>query len=165
MAGMLTLRADKCVRLATGCGLFLLLAAQERVCPWVGQAPPAPPSEAAPKGVAPDQPDGQRKRPARRLPLLLPDTLAPAPRWSAATNQMVFRVTIGWHDGVVTRGPQKPPASPTATDEGLAADRWWWHRFLELDDTGVLLCEEQSAGPASNPAIGTVIARTGPPTA
>lgn len=162
MFGMPSLRVDKWMRVGAGFGLLLLLAAQEKVCPWLL----APPSESDPNAAAPQppQPDGDEgpgKRGAKRLPYVLPD--ATAPRWPAAWNQTTLRQTTGWHDGVVSCGQRDPSAGGSAPVQGTRPDRWAWHCFLQPVQPRGLIERLDSAVTPTDPAVRTSISRTGPP--
>ncbi len=163
MTGMLTLRADKWVRIGAGGALLLLLLAQQKLCPWL-LAPPAPadpaPAEADTATANEDKEEQQRQ--AARLPHLLPDAAAaPAPRWSASWDADRHRATTGWHEGVVACGPRDQGAPPTVA----VSDEFNWHVFL----CPVAPAQRASlvAGhvPAIHAVLITTILRTGPPLA
>jgi hypothetical protein len=95
---MLSPRADKLLRLSSGLGLLVLLAAEEKVCPWLV----TPPSERAVArgdsaegtgGDAREVPPDKKRLPSLSLHAVLPEASDlrrlsdPRPRTSTAENQ------------------------------------------------------------------------------
>jgi hypothetical protein len=79
---MRMVRADRLVRLTSGLGVLLLVATQEKVCPWLEEVPPEARRAAA--RSEPDQSADDPEAPEVPPPSLastLPDVVAP--RWPA----------------------------------------------------------------------------------
>lgn len=169
MAGMLILRTEHWLRVGAGFGLLLLLATQEKLCPWVLTPPSETPSDAVDASAAPpDAPapaedadpsrDARTKRKAPPLPLLLPD--ATAPRWPAFFGDVSVDHVISARNGVVACGFNRPPPAPAPSPAAVVST---WRRL----DTALL--DFLPARPATarrvpaHPALGTTLLRTGPP--
>lgn len=167
MARMLSFRLDKWLRVGAGLGLLLLLAAQEKVCPWAWRLPESGARDSAEAPVpspassdAEDADSPERKDKPRVLPYLLPD--ATAPRWPAAWNQVTVRQTIGARDGVVSCGKRDPARQDKPDHSAAGCDAASWRRFLRTQhgDWAIPLAARVVVG---DPAIRTSISRTGPP--
>lgn len=157
-----TLRVNKWMRVGAGFGLLLLLAAQEKLCPWLLTPPSeSDPNAAGPQRPQPDADEEPRKRGAKHLPYVLPD--ATAPRWPATWKQITLRQTTGWHDGVVSCGERNPSTGGSAPVQGTPADPWAWHCFLQPVQPRGLIQPLDSAVTPVDPAVRTSISRTGPP--
>jgi hypothetical protein len=151
---------DRCVRMGAGLGLLLLLAAQEKVCPWL-VTPPVEPERGT--GAAPAAP-GNEPKPHKRgktsLPHLLPDT--PTLRRSAATSQTTVRQTAGARDGVVSCGRRNPaPVGGSSTLAG--SDPCGWHLLLEPIRPGKWVLPPVRDFRPMDAAVRTCIRPTGPP--
>jgi len=161
MREMLSLRTDRCVRVGAGLGLLLLLAAQEKACPWLVTAPVKPERGT---GAAPAPPGNEpkpHKRAKKSLPHLLPDT--PTLRRSAATSQITLRQTAGARDGVVSCG-QRDPLSAGGNSATLAGgDPYGWQLLLgAMRPAGWVLPPARDFRPM-DAAVRTCIRPTGPP--
>ena len=163
---MLTLRVSKCLRLVAGFGLLLLLMAQQKLCPWLVSPSSKPqPGAATTASTNSEQDDAARKRESRRLPFLLPDTPAPAPRWASACSQVLLRHSTGWRDGVVSCGERSPSTGNSHAGQPVVADHWAWHRFLLPVEPRGLPQPPADVLTAIDPAVRTSISPTGPPVA
>jgi len=150
---MLHLRIDKAVRVVSGVGLLVLLAAYENTRPAMrpaveGQPQPAP---------------GKKKtrKPLPPLPCLLPD--AAVPRWPAAWDEARPHRVTGWHDGIVSCGQRSPTSGSQSRPPAADCDRWAWHCFLTPAQPPGPVAAPWAWVPAADPALSTVISRTGPP--
>ncbi len=155
---MLSLRTDKWLRVGCGVGLLLLLAAQERVCPWLSS--PQPPQQEGPKPAANSSKKTENKRPRPVLSLVPSD--APMPSKPAAWAQSTARLAAGERDGVVSSGLQKPKTRIAAAINLAATD---WHALQSPLETGDWLQLANHQKPPPNPAVGRCIIPTGPPRA
>jgi len=162
MGEMFALRMDKSLRVATGLGLLLLLAAQEKVCPWLVTPPKPADKGAADPAARPDGKQDTRKKAKTRLPYLLPDAVAP--RRPAACSEASSRIIDRARDGIVSCGHRDPYAG-----DDFAAnppyDPCAWHCFLEPSVPANAQPGEILALPPQNLAMQTAIQRTGPPRA
>lgn len=153
------MRADKPLRVACGLGLLLLLAAHEKVCPWLWTPPQADKPDAAPPPDSSDRsPD---KKAPKRLPHILPEVAAP--RWPT-----------GWPAGVARAdgpGGRSDARSPDSGDGSvrlqLANDpiAGWWLDFQP--PAAPVECVAVGVGRAvpPDPAVQSCLRRTGPPPA
>lgn len=137
-------RSDKWLRIGAGVGL-LLVAAQEKLCPWLANPPPDPIQAKAP--------------PKRQLPYLQVDTAAP--RRPAACLQSAARDAEGRREGIVSRGPQESsavsiPAPPVDLDVT-------WHALARLDGSRIDVVASPVFRPLVHNSLATSILRTGPP--
>jgi len=162
--------ADKLVRLSAGAGLVLLLAAEQKVCPWLlhppakarvggGQTQPAHPARAdqgpAERTAAPQRPKPEPLSLISALPQALPA------RWSWSADGAIWQELSGHRDGVVVCGPLRP--SPAPSTQGTPANFPSW-RLLDGQPPVVRAAEpRQAAGRIADPAIATLLLRTGPP--
>jgi hypothetical protein len=126
-------RTNNWLRVGAGFGLVFLLAAQQKLWPWLG----GPPNRTAAPRRLPAESDsdwGARKRAAKQLPYILPDT--PAPRWPAAWHDASLRQTAGWRDGAVARGEREPSSGTSPVGAMSGSDPLAWHRFLDPSGPG-----------------------------
>jgi hypothetical protein len=149
MGGMLRLRADKWMRVGAGFGFVLLLAVQEKVCPWL-TTPPAP----APQN-SDSQPGQKKSRPV--LPVILPDTAAPR-----LQNAGTPGPSITARDGVVSCGQQSPTTPPSADVPAPASAGWRQLQTPAACATAPLTLRWETP---RDPAVRTALRRTGPPPA
>lgn len=129
VAGMLTFRADKWLRIGAGLGLVLLLAAQEKVWPWALRAAPAE-SDVEPRQPQPAPPtdpasssDAEKKPTKVLLPHLVPD--ATVPRWAVARDLTLRSTAPGARDGVVARGPRDTIHGPAVAPRPFNTPTWY----------------------------------------
>jgi hypothetical protein len=164
---MLTLRVVKWLRLSAGLGLLLLLAAQQKVCPWVFKVTGDKPTESAeaesaPLPTAPDaDSDADDARTNKRtLPHLLPD--ATAPRWPASAHQSTARQVTGARDGVVSCGEREPSRDPRTFGHPACAvvPPWLDLRAAWLERRVPIVTRSTVH---RDPALHSAINRTGPP--
>lgn len=159
MAKMLSLRADKPLRVACGLGMLLLLAAHEKVCPWLRTPAPRDVPDPAQPTAPPSTDSSPAKRAPKRLPHVLPEVAAP--RWPT-----------GW-----TLGPPRATGRPGVADESdphrdddsvrpvlVAGPLWgWWQPWTPAGP----IVESTATGVVSyvprDPSIQTSIRPLGPP--
>lgn len=159
MFGMLALRADKWVRVSSGLGLLVLLAAQEKAYPWLAHTV----TEEAPAATtsAPGEGEDASGKPApKRLPHLLPDP--PTPRWPAGWQHGVLRQFGGTRDSIVCCGECRPTTGASTWLPGTS-DPCAWRALEPLCRSLDMNRPTTSAPPARDPAVTSAIARTGPP--
>lgn len=128
-------KLDMWVRLSAGCGLIILVSAQQKLCPWLFSAPGEPPAPAAP--VTDTESDQQRRTtdprhrdaPPPRLPYLLQGATNAAPRAATHWSPTSYRATTGWRDGV-SAASLSVPAGPA--DAGAVAVSQVWPHATEL---------------------------------
>lgn len=162
MAGMLTSRLDRWMRVGAGCGLLLLLVAQQRLCPWLTTAPrdvdECVADAADTKSTTTDEETTKRAIP--QLPYVAAGMSAPLPRWSELNDQTTIRRTLGHHDGVQPCGPHVGGSRDLSGDAPSFATQWPVPPIA-----GPLVLRPQRARRTTVPLIvfdGT-ICRTGPP--
>ncbi len=162
---MLTFRLQKWLRVSAGLSLFVLLAVQEKVCPWTRAASPAsdigsPASHEDPATTNSDESESNEE--AAFVPHVLPDTAAP--RWSANAGHVALRQIIGARDGVQSCGRQRPessaPVSAAKTFSTLA-DAFRLRRCAFAPRVP----DHFIAGHPTDPSVGNAILPCGPPIA
>ncbi len=153
MHGMPSVRIEKSVRIACGVGLLALWTAYENAAPSLRQ--PAP--------VKPPQTDSSKKpqKKPQVLPCLLPD--AAAPRWPAAWEEARPGYATGWRAGIVSCGARHPTGGNSYDGEAADCDPWAWHCFLTPAAPVAMASAPRAVIWTADPAVRTVIARTGPP--
>lgn len=153
MRSMSNVRADKLLRVACGLGLLVLLATYENAWPALRR----------PVEVKQQRAGGKKKtrKPAPPLPCLLPD--AAAPRWPATWDEARPHRVTGWHDGIVSCGQRSPAGGGSSGSHTATFDPLAWHRFLEPAAPAELAAAFAALTPPVDPALQTVISRTGPP--
>ncbi len=167
------------MRLGGGLGLLLLLVAQQKVCPWVLSAPSAstrarhaPRSgpvagdapRACPGPAGPASPAGKPPMPAQRqasISGLLVDAVPV--RWPGLPNRATLEESVGWREGTVARGPlDTSTGSSAALPVAILPDLHW--PADHSDPCGRFLSIFQGvSSPIRDPALSTVLLRTGPP--
>jgi hypothetical protein len=169
---MLTSRLDRLFSLAAGCSVLLLLTAQQKLCPWLNEAPAEHAAQSTDAETTPphdtesdDSPAGQaEKHKAPRLPLLLPDSCqAAAPRSLMADSQAEARQAVGWRDGVLAAGPRHGSGDSIqpASDAALA---FWRVLQQPIPFSGIpAQCLRRTC--PRDPALQFCILRNGPPRA
>lgn len=156
-------RADKLLRLTAGLGLLLMLAAEEKVCPWLL----APPVDAdAPGSTTPADATDNSSQDADPNPEplswvgCLPDAAPPA-RVASLARMWIIEQGMDRHAGVIACGPVRPPRTHTLPAYLLVDTRGCPTRPpLSLDEfarTAVSLPR------SANPAMGTAITIHAPP--
>ncbi len=158
MVGMPKLRADKPLRVACGVGLLLLLAAHEKVCPWLWTPPQADKPDAASPPTSPCDKSPAKKAP-KRLPHVLPEVAAP--RWPT-----------GWPAGIARdNGPggQSEARGPDSGDDSVrllptnAPVRGWWLDFGPPATPRECVAVGVVRAVPPDPAVQSCLRRTGPP--
>jgi len=157
------MRVDKWTRLACGLGLVLLVAAQEKVWPWLVEVPPAPRQDArapsVPAAPADDDHAGEPEKKAKPpLPHVVPD--APVPRWPAGWAEGTARDTLSVRDGVVSRGPRAGGHPHAPVGDFHRARATWRALAGDAPAPDVAACP---AEPMPDRVLSTCIRRTGPP--
>jgi hypothetical protein len=167
MGGMLTIRAEYWLRVGAGLGLLLLLATQEKVCPWLHLAANDAATDAVDAGgdqTTPPDPrqrtesDAESKSEAPPLPLLLPD--ATAPRWPAVFGDVSVDHVTSARDGVVACGARGPVHGGAPLP---AITRPAWHALNEPEIVTPAPRRARAHGNLRDPAICTSILPIGPP--
>ncbi|MGD8450488.1 MAG: hypothetical protein PVJ57_01600 [Phycisphaerae bacterium] len=160
--------ADKLISIGGGVALLLLLAVQEKVCPQLLEPPAAPAKSRAATPATPAQPqtpeqDGSTE--PEPIPLTLTSVLPDAvpARWSGLPSRASVRDTAGWCSGVSARQPLLPPASAAGPFVDLDATPFW--RLAQWLPTPEGTLPRGDAPPVRDPALHTVLTRTGPPQA
>ena len=154
---------DKLVRIAGSFTLLLLLAVQEKACPWL-LIPPTPVERQTDADSDPtDESEGGKSKSAPlSLITALPDVM-PA-RWPAMPTRGSLEETAGWRSGTFARGPLSPPADQS--QQAPAHAPWpCWPTTLRPTASGELVRPLVAVQPEIDPALGTVLLRTGPPLA
>lgn len=158
---MLAFRVDRWVRIVAAAGLLCLLIAQQKLCPWLASPPHQPePRTATPPTDVPAEDPAAQKSATRPLPYLLPGTCVTAPRLGGVFDQTAQRQGTGWHDGVVSCGPREPQAAP---DVPAAPPGSTWRDLQCLAVLPWIDGAQTDVVHLDQPAIGSVIQRTGPP--
>ena len=175
MGGMLKTWADKLVRISAGVALLLLLAAEEKVCPWLLVPPTQPDASqgAVDAGTLPEaplpgddtagdqSPDESSRRPLS-LSGLFPDVV-PARRTSNV-DRAAFEEAIGRREGTVACGPLHvthgaDQFAPPALTRPIAA---WRAALLPQPLLGAAVARD-GLRTIRDPAIQTILLQTGPP--
>ncbi|MBK9120727.1 MAG: hypothetical protein IPM18_14195 [Phycisphaerales bacterium] len=158
--GMLSTRLDHWLRLGSGLGVLLLVAAQERVLPrWASEpAQPAHPVQQIPfeNDLPGGEPPPSEHSNDLGFPQIMPDCTVP--RAAAGGLHAAWRMTLGDRAGVVVSGP-RDGYSGCAALEAVTAASW---RALQV----AIVWQAPTApvqGPIRDPAILRTITRTGPP--
>ncbi|MBN2445390.1 MAG: hypothetical protein JXO22_01595 [Phycisphaerae bacterium] len=160
---MLRALARLMLRLSSGLGLLLLIAAQERVCPWLD--PPAKAEQQVavqdPAATPTDPEEKPAKRPRLTLSASLPDVALP--RRSSPSRQATHEPVSRRHVGVAPRGSV---VGPTSAGPIACAAHHGGFRLLDclaVDTAGGYLRSEQARCHDTHFAIGSTILRLGPP--
>lgn len=163
---MQRLWTDRLARLSAGLAVVVLLAAEEKVCPHL-LIPPAPADaeqrggpEAAPApGSRPPAGGSKSAEAPAGLTPLLPDVI-PA-RWSGWADRVAQQETIGAREGTVACGPLAVKRAPGSV-AAVAAAAGWWRAFVGRPDLHVV-APRVPARAVQDPAVKTLLLRTGPP--
>ncbi|MFH1745969.1 MAG: hypothetical protein ABIG44_02880 [Planctomycetota bacterium] len=154
---------DKLVRVSIGLTLLLLLAAAEKVCPWICIPPDQTPAEAPTnENQAPlDKPEqSETTSEPLSLTVVLPDAVPF--RWSRQIKRATLAASIGAHQGTVAYGPLLTVNGQSSGLQALPVPVAPWliksNRPVR-SITPVLVVDV----PVRNPALTTVLLRTGPP--
>jgi hypothetical protein len=179
---MLRLWADRLWSICAGAGLVLLLAAEGNVCPHLLAAPRGPDSQAA------DSPGGRAPESPQALPDsstaddgVEPGSTDPAtqqngpntPSWSAVwpdamparrpwhADEAAQAELAGRRDGTVACGPlhQGPAGHSFAFDQPVPP----WRADRYPPPLLAAVSQDFQSRPVRNPALVTVLSRTGPP--
>lgn len=173
MIGMFQVWVDKLVRISAGLAMLLLLAAEEKVCPCL-YTPPADPAapQTAPKNADPlpatdsasDPTDGDEPTPEPlSLVAVLPDVLPV--RWPGQPRRAALAETTGAYGGTVACGPRDRSGG-----NGPDTAAWtepippWLVGFAPPALTGTIQPSNRTVA-VRDPAVATILLRTGPPAA
>jgi len=165
MRAMRRFWGDNVVKISGGLAVLLLVAAEEKVCPWFVSPPSATrktTNSAASGTTAPPAPV-EKPTPTKSAPLTVLSALPDAvlARWPGGPNRALPAETEAWHDGTVARGPVQPPPAerPAAAERPLPS----WLRFHILFPAVAATVPLTDWSPACDPALRSVLQRTGPP--
>ena len=157
---------DKLARVVGSLTLLLLLAVQEKVCPSL-LTPPTPADPQCQTDAESNPADeGESKPKAAPLSLIsaLPDVMPV--RWPAIPTRGSLEETAGRHSGAFARGPLSPPTDHGQQAPAPAHAPWpHWPTMLRPPATAEVVTPQVAIRPAADPALGTVLLRTGPPRA
>ncbi len=158
---MFGFRLDKLVRAICGLGMLWLLAAQEKVCPWLLTVPTAA-GVNRPAAAPGSESTSPKKKPAKKiLPHVLPD--ATAPRWPAGWDTVAFRQTTGLRDGVTSCGQPDPTLSRVVGGAWAADATPGWKRDLRRLELHQWIRPGADLLVLIDPSVRFCLMRTGPP--
>lgn len=163
MPGMRLQKLDMWVRLSAGCGLIILVSAQQKLCPWLFSAPleqpPVPPVVDDARTAANRATDqGHRDTPPPRLPYLLQGATTATPRAATHWSPTSYRATTGWRDGVRAASLSVPSGSAQAS---VLATRLAWPHATDLPSGLRPTGPAPLVGPQT--LMGVALFPTGPP--
>ena len=173
---MFRIWTDKLVRICTGAAILLLLAAEQKVCPWLLVPPKPPKSTEAARNPAelqatdkhPPSPSNPiQKHESSRIPLSLTSILPEAMpvRRPSPLNRASLEETVGYCEGTIAYGPLHTSGLRGNQVDGLAESIPPWRllgRLLPVADRRPPWNAELQV---RDPALTSILLRTGPPAA
>ena len=164
------------MRICTGAAMLLLLTAEQKVCPWLLVPPKPPKSAEAANDPAelqstdkhPTSPSGPNERDESfPMPFSLASVLPEAipVRWPSPLNRASLEETVGYCEGTIARGPLHAYGPCGNHADGPAESTPPWRLVGRLLPVADRLPSWNAELQVRDPALTSILLRTGPPAA